>query len=88
MKTLEEIRSGLWLSLRDGSKVIRFRLDEREFKSLVDALEAGGWVLMPREADAKMIEGGMSRFLELLDQTGSEHIVKEIMAAMVEARPR
>jgi hypothetical protein len=86
MKTLEEIRAGLWFY---GPSDNKSRLDERDWKKLIAVLEAGGWVLVPREPTAAMYQRGR----DVLVEGHNKHQAwvdwaASVYAAMIEARPR
>jgi hypothetical protein len=78
MKTLEEIRAGLWFY---GPSDNKSRLDERDWKKLIAVLEAGGWVLVPKEPTERMIEAAWRK------QVADSGVPKDVYAAMIEARP-
>lgn len=78
MKSLEEIRQATWLDVGN----CKVRLDERDWQRLVAALDAGGWVMVPREPTAAMDAAGVSAMCAPMVTS------TQVYRAMIEARPK
>jgi len=82
MKTIPEILKEFWFPVPGVGKT---RLDERDGKRLIEALEAGGWVLVPRAVTTEMMAAAMTE----RNVSGSGMLgMPRVYTAMVEARPR
>lgn len=92
MKTLEEIRKTMFFPGPGENTQVKFRLDERDWQKFVAALEAGGWVIMPRELIPEQIQAALEHLCCGIACGVSEkeaaHMARDSFAAMVEARPR